>query len=60
MPRYNQPRKTWQYTNEFKAKAVELTHFEDIKSGRDSVPITLDLKLPARIGLSVRSTFCPN
>jgi transposase len=31
MPRYNQPRKTWRYTNEFKAKAVELTYLEDIK-----------------------------
>tara|TARA_R110002111_G_scaffold89838_19_gene139961 strand:+ start:4456 stop:4818 length:363 start_codon:yes stop_codon:yes gene_type:complete len=31
MPRYNQPRKTWQYTHEFKAKAVELTYLEDIK-----------------------------
>lgn len=27
MPRYNQPRKTWRYSNEFKAKAVELTYF---------------------------------
>lgn len=25
MPRYNQPRKTWCYTNEFKAKAVQLS-----------------------------------
>ncbi len=31
MPRYTQPRKTWRYTNEFKAKAVELTYLEDIK-----------------------------
>ena len=30
MARYNQPRKTWRYTNEFKAKAVELTYLEDI------------------------------
>lgn len=31
MPRYNQPRKTWQYSNEFKTKAVELSRLEDIK-----------------------------
>ncbi len=41
MPRYNQPRKTWQYTNEFKAKAVELTHLEDIKV--KDVAKTLDI-----------------
>lgn len=31
MPRYTQPRRTWQYTNEFKVKAVELSHLEDVK-----------------------------
>jgi transposase len=31
MQRYNQLRKTRQYTNEFKAKAVELMHLDDIK-----------------------------
>lgn len=41
MPRYNQPRKTWQYTNEFKAKAVELTHLDDIKI--KDVAKTLDI-----------------
>ncbi len=25
MPRYNKPRKTWQYSMDFKAKAVELS-----------------------------------
>jgi transposase len=25
MPRYNQPRKTWRYSNDFKVKAVKLT-----------------------------------
>jgi hypothetical protein len=25
MPKYNQPRKTWQYSNEFKVKAVQLS-----------------------------------
>lgn len=28
MPRYNQPRKTWQYTKDFKVKAVQLS-FQD-------------------------------
>jgi len=41
MPRYNQPRKTWRYTNEFKAKAVELTYLEDIRI--KDVAETLDI-----------------
>ena len=41
MPRYNQPRKTWRYSNEFKAKAVELTYLEDIKI--KDVAATLDI-----------------
>ena len=31
MPRYNQPRKTWQYTNDFKVKAVKLSLQDDIQ-----------------------------
>lgn len=31
MPKYTQPRKTWQYSNEFKAKAVELSMLEDVQ-----------------------------
>ncbi len=31
MPRYNKPRKTWQYTNEFKVKAVQLTYLENVQ-----------------------------
>jgi len=31
MPRYTQPRKTWQYSNEFKVKAVQLSKLDDIK-----------------------------
>ena len=31
MPRYNQPRKTWQYTNDFKIKAVKLSLQDDIQ-----------------------------
>ncbi len=31
MPRYTRPRKTWQYSNEFKAKAVQLSHLDDVK-----------------------------
>ena len=41
MPRYTRPRKTWQYTNEFKAKAVELTYLADIKV--KDVATTLDI-----------------
>ena len=41
MPRYTQPRRTWQYTNEFKVKAVELSHLEDIKI--QDVAKTLDI-----------------
>ena len=31
MPRYNNPRKTWRYTNEFKVKAVQLTQFQGVQ-----------------------------
>jgi len=31
MPRYTQPRKTWQYTQEFKAKAVQLSLMESMQ-----------------------------
>ena len=41
MPKYSQPRKTWQYSNEFKAKAVELTYLDDIKI--KDVAKTLDI-----------------
>jgi len=41
MPRYTQPRKTWRYTDEFKAKAVELTYLEAIKI--KDVAETLDI-----------------
>ena len=41
MPKCNQPRKTWKYSNEFKAKAVELTYLDDIKI--KDVAKTLDI-----------------
>ncbi len=41
MPRYNQPRKTWQYTKEFKAKAVQLTYLDGIQIKQ--VAETLDI-----------------
>ena len=41
MPRYHQPRKTWQYTNGFKVKAVELSHLDDVKI--KDVAKTLDI-----------------
>jgi len=31
MPRYNQPRKTWRYTNEFKITAVQLSYLDDVQ-----------------------------
>lgn len=31
MPKYNQPRKTWQYTKDFKIKAVKLSYQEGIQ-----------------------------
>ena len=31
MPKYNNPRKTWQYSNEFKARAVQLSLIEGIQ-----------------------------
>jgi transposase len=41
MPRYNNPRRTWQYTNEFKVKAVQLSLIEGIQV--KSVAETLDI-----------------
>ncbi len=31
MPKYNQPRKTWQYTKDFKVKAVKLSYQDGIQ-----------------------------
>lgn len=41
MPKYNNPRKTWRYTNEFKAKAVQLTYLDGVQIKR--VAETLDI-----------------
>lgn len=41
MPRYTQPRRTWRYSNEFKAKAVELSFLDDVKI--QDVAKTLDI-----------------
>jgi transposase len=41
MLRYNNPRRTWQYTNEFKVKAVQLSLIEGIQV--KSVAETLDI-----------------
>ena len=41
MPRYNQPRKTWRYTNEFKVQAVQLTQIGGVKVSE--VARTLDI-----------------
>ncbi|MBQ0753312.1 MAG: transposase, partial [Gammaproteobacteria bacterium] len=31
MPKYNRPRKTWQYTKDFKVKAVKLSYQDGIQ-----------------------------
>ncbi len=41
MPRYNNPRKTWRYTNEFKVKAVQLTYLDGVQIKK--VAETLDI-----------------
>lgn len=41
MPRYTQPRKTWQYTQEFKIKAVKLSYQNDVQVKQ--VAIGLDI-----------------
>ena len=46
MPKYNQPRKTWQYTKDFKIKAVKLSHqngiqVQQVAAGLDIHPFML-------------------
>ncbi|WP_299599569.1 transposase [uncultured Microbulbifer sp.] len=41
MPKYNNPRKTWQYSNEFKVKAVLLSLLEGVRV--KEVAETLDI-----------------
>lgn len=41
MPKYNNPRRTWQYSNEFKIKAVQLSLIDGITS--KSVADALDI-----------------
>lgn len=41
MARYNQPRRTWRYSNEFKAKAVQLSLLEGVQV--QDVAKTLDI-----------------
>ena len=41
MPKYNNPRKTWEYSQDFKAKAVELTLLEGVRV--KDVAATLDI-----------------
>lgn len=46
MPRYTQPRKTWQYTQEFKVKAVKLSYqpgiqVKQVAEGLDIHPFML-------------------
>lgn len=41
MPKYNNPRKTWRYTNEFKVKAVQLSSLDGVQI--KTVAETLDI-----------------
>ena len=46
MPKYNQPRKTWQYTKDFKVKAVKLSYqdciqVQQVAAGLDIHPMML-------------------
>ena len=41
MPKYNQPRKTWRYPNEFKVKAVQLSLMDGVQV--QAVAKTLDI-----------------
>ena len=41
MPKYNNPRRTWSYTKEFKAKAVQLSMLEGVQVKQ--VAETLDI-----------------
>jgi transposase len=41
MPKYKQPRKTWQYSNEFKVKAVQLSLLYNVQV--KDVAATLDI-----------------
>lgn len=41
MPRYNQPRRTWRYTEEFKAKAVQLSLMDGVQV--QEIAATLDI-----------------
>ena len=43
MPKYTQPRKIWQYSNEFKVKAVQLSLLEGIQI--QELASTLDIHL---------------
>ena len=41
MPRYTKPRRTWQYVNEFKVKAVQLSLLDGVQV--KDVAVTLDI-----------------
>ena len=41
MPKYTKPRKTWQYSNEFKVKAVQLSLLDNVQV--KEVADTLDI-----------------
>ena len=55
MPKYTQPRKTWQYSNEFKVKAVQLSLIEGIQV--QEVANTLDIHRISRTSTLINPYF---
>ena len=61
MPKYTQPRKTWEYTNDFKIKAVKLSHQEEIQvkkvvAGLDIHPFRVKGEAQTTVFLPCRKT----
>jgi len=48
MPRYNNPRKTWRYTNEFKVKAVQLSYLDGVQIKKVAETLDIHPFMPSR------------
>ncbi len=59
MPRYNNPRKTWQYSMGFKAKAVELSVQDGIQVQQESAA-TYDVPVSPKIRAQIRPATSAN
>jgi len=60
MPKHNQPRKTWQYTNDFKVKAVKFSDQDgmqvlQVAEGLDVHPMMLPRWRKANLKVIIRS-----